>query len=94
MQRICDRMAPFVPRQRKHKARRRAEDTITGVKSDPKAVEILPAAQIKNEDKRKTLKHALRSERLKISSKKQKRLDKYIVGVLHHAHMDHHAEDY
>ena len=74
-------MAPFVPRQRKHRVRHRLEnqDKWTNSEPDPNAIEILP---IKNtEERRKLLRAEIRGQRQNISSKKQKRLDKYIVNI-------------
>lgn len=65
-------MAPFVPRERKHrKLQRQSRDDNV----DTNAVEIGP------EQARKTaLRASLVPEQSKMSSKKKKRLDKYIVG--------------
>ncbi|GAB1314921.1 putative ATP-dependent RNA helicase DHR1 [Madurella fahalii] len=76
-------MAPakkFVPRQRKRKVldRQRAGATV-GV--DTNAVEITPAQQAEAEDKRAKLREELRPEG-KVSSKKAKRLEKYIENKL------------
>lgn len=79
-------MPKFVPRQRKHKVRNRLEPAggnggvSTG--NDSNAAEILPTTIIEKEKKRQDMKNALRAQQPKISSKKQKRLDKYIVCVL------------
>lgn len=74
-------MAPYVPRQRKHRVRQRLENQNISTKSDldSNAVEILPADS--TEARRKVLKAELRAQQPKISSKKQKRLDKYIVNL-------------
>lgn len=74
-------MAPFVPRQRKHRVRQRLENQNRSTKSEPNpnAIEILPDNE--REQKRKALRAELRGQQQKISSKKQKRLDKYIVNL-------------
>lgn len=74
-------MAPFVPRQRKHRVRHRLEkqDGCTKSEPDSNATEILP--DIKTEEKRKALRYEIHGQQRKISSKKQKRLDKYIVNL-------------
>ena len=77
------RMPKFVPRQRKHKVRKRLEqsgdDVEVRISNDSNAAEILPATVTEKEKKRQDLKNALRVQQSKVSSKKQKRLDKYIV---------------
>lgn len=76
-------MPNFVPRQRKHKLRKRLEqDGGNGrvpTSMDSNAVEILPTSVTEKEKKRQDMRNALRVEQTKISSQKQKRLDKYIV---------------
>ena len=74
-------MAPFVPRERKHKKRRRAQDgDIAPDDSNSNAPVIVPAAAKERSEKKSAMKLALRSQQPKMSSKKQKRLDKYIVS--------------
>ena len=79
-------MPKFIPRQRKHKVRRRLEQDAgnavypTGDDSNP--VEINPSTTTEREKKRLDMKAALRAQQPRISSKKQKRLDKYIVRRL------------
>ena len=80
-------MPKFVPRERKHKVRKRLEEYGNGsrdghLRSDPNAVEILPSTSIEKEDRRKAMKDALRAKNPQMSSKKQKRLDKYIVCII------------
>ena len=80
-------MPKFVPRERKHKVRERLEENGNGdrnghLASDPNAVEILPSISMGKEEKRKAMKDDLRAQQPQISSKKQKRLDKYIVCIL------------
>ncbi len=73
-------MPRFVPRQRKHKVRNRLEqargniDVSTG--NDSNAAEILATTITEKEKKRQDM------QQPKIPSKKQKRLDKYIVRIL------------
>ena len=77
------KMPRFLPRQRKHKVRKRLEQD-NGIRNggDSNAAEILPINITEKETKRQDLKTALRAQQPKISSKKQKRLDKYIVRGL------------
>ena len=79
-------MPKFVPRQRKHKVRKRQEqnDGKLGVpvSSDSNAAEILPVSFTEKEEKRRDMRNALREQQPKASSKKQKRLEKYIVRSL------------
>ena len=75
-------MPKFVPRERKHKVRRRLEDNNGEhefVQLDSNAPEILASHVAEKEQKRQELKNALRDGQSKISGKKKKRLDKYIV---------------
>jgi len=78
-------MAKPIPRQRKHKAR--ARDAQSVVAADANALEILPVSKADKEERRRLLKEELRANATKVSSKKSKRLDKYIVcvcrGTLH-----------
>ncbi|PYH48207.1 ATP-dependent RNA helicase ECM16 [Aspergillus saccharolyticus JOP 1030-1] len=71
-------MPKFVPRQRKQKHRQQVEST--GV--DTNAAEILPISKNEKEAKRQRLKEELKAQNPAISSKKQKRLDKYIETKL------------
>ena len=80
-------MPRFVPRERKHKVRKRLEEYGNGgrdghLPSDPNAVEILPSTSTEKEDRRKAMKDVLRAQKPQMSSKKQKRLDKYIVCII------------
>lgn len=80
-------MPKFVPRERKHKVRKRLEENGNGnrndhLASDPNAVEILPSTSMGKEDRRKAMKDAVRAQQPQMSSKKQKRLDKYIVCIV------------
>ena len=74
-------MAPFVPRERKHRKRQRGKrEGIAENGANSNALEILPVSIEEKEKKKAALRDALRAEQPKISSKRQKRLDKYIVG--------------
>lgn len=75
-------MASFVPRQRKRKARQRSETRKHGKSGDDSnALEIaLPTTE--REKQKQSIKGAIRAEQPKMSNKKQKRLDKYIVGSI------------
>ena len=79
-------MPKFVPRQRKHKVRKRLEQNASNsgvpISSDSNAAEILPVSVTEKEKKRQDLRNALREQQPKVSSKKQKRLEKYIVRSL------------
>lgn len=68
-------MPKFVPRERKHK--RRQQDA--GPPVDTNATEIMPISKAEKDARRQKLREELRAQQPKISSKKQKRLDKYIV---------------
>ena len=71
-------MPQFKPRERKHKVRRRLEEN-GSTNLDSNAAEILPATQRERKIKHDAMKKELQSQQPKMSSKKQKRLDKYIV---------------
>ncbi|KAI9697999.1 MAG: putative ATP-dependent RNA helicase DHR1 [Candelina mexicana] len=73
-------MPRFVPRQRKHKVlqRQQRHGVPTAPMGDSNAAEILPVSKGEKEEKRRRLREELRAQQPKISSKKQKRLDKYI----------------
>ena len=79
-------MPRFVPRQRKHKVRKRLEQdggtVCVPTSMDSNAVEILPTSVTEKERKRQDMRNALRVGQPKVSGKKQKRLDKYIVCSL------------
>lgn len=75
-------MPKFVARQRKHKINKtQSRDSRHGnaLNDDSNTTEILPVTKAEKEEKRRQLKEDLRAQQPKISSKKQKRLDKYIV---------------
>ncbi|KAL2264297.1 hypothetical protein VTK26DRAFT_7902 [Humicola hyalothermophila] len=78
-------MAPkkFVPRQRKRKVldRQRAQERATH-DVDSNILEITPAQQAEAEQKRAKLREELRPQGVKVSSKKAKRLEKYIENKL------------
>jgi ATP-dependent RNA helicase DHX37/DHR1 len=73
-------MPKFVPRQRKHKVIARQKSHGGGEDADANATEILPAAQREREERKAAMKSELVAEKQgKMSGKKKKRLDKYIV---------------
>lgn len=74
-------MPKFVPRPRKQKDRQRAAESSRQAQ-DTNATEIAPASTTTKDDARKRLREELRAQQPKISAKKQKRLDKYIVRVV------------
>lgn len=65
----------FVPRRRKQKHRAKE----TQPQTDSNVLEIVPLSKDEKEARRQKLREELRSQHPKISAKKQKRLDKYIV---------------
>ena len=82
-------MPKFVPRQRKHKILQRQKPQGKHSRddsSDANAAEILPDATAQREKKKIEIKAALRREQPAMSSKKKKRLDKYIVGTMNAAY--------
>ncbi|EXJ83739.1 hypothetical protein A1O1_07365 [Capronia coronata CBS 617.96] len=74
-------MAPFVRRQRKHKVRAR-EEKEQAVSQQTNQEVIVPLSKAEREEKKQKLREELRVQQPKISSKKQKRLDKYIENKL------------
>ncbi|KAK4127507.1 P-loop containing nucleoside triphosphate hydrolase protein [Parathielavia appendiculata] len=75
----------FVPRQRKRKVldRQRAQERAThDVGADSNVLEITPAQQAEAEQKRAQLREDLRPQGVKVSSKKARRLEKYIENKL------------
>jgi hypothetical protein len=82
--RSCDipiAMPKFVPRQRKHKAIARRKHSIP--QDDANTAEILPEAERERAEQKRALKdELLRETQGKISGKKKKRLDKYIVRAV------------
>lgn len=71
-------MVRFVPRDRK-KRRRRVENSQNGGDLDTNAVEVIPATTSEKDQKKKEIKDSIRAQQPAMSSKKAKRLDKYIV---------------
>lgn len=69
-------MPKFVPRQRKQKHRRQE----TGAPVDTNIAELAPVSKDEKEARRQKLRDELRDQHSNVSSKKQKRLDKYIVS--------------
>ncbi|PYI00132.1 P-loop containing nucleoside triphosphate hydrolase protein [Aspergillus ellipticus CBS 707.79] len=72
-------MPKFVPRQRKQKHRK---NEATSAPVDTNVSELAPVSKSEKEAKRQKLKDDLRAQHTQISSKKQKRLDKYIETKL------------
>ena len=73
-------MPKFVPRQRKQKHRRREEANAPA--ADTNFTEVSASSKNDKEARREKLREDLRSQHPKVSAKKQKRLDKYIVCVV------------
>jgi ATP-dependent RNA helicase DHX37/DHR1 len=75
-------MPKFVPRQRKHKVIARQKSRPDIEQDDANTTEILPQEERARADKKEALKSQLMSEAQgKMSGKKKKRLDKYIVRL-------------
>jgi len=73
-------MPKFVPRQRKHKVLARQKTQAHEAAADTNATEILPQDEQERAQKKAALKDELtRESQGKMSGKKKKRLDKYIV---------------
>ena len=77
-------MPKFVPRQRKHKviARLQNEKQPTPHNDDTNIIEYVPPGKVEVEARKLELKEKLRNEGTKVSSKKAKRLEKYIENKL------------
>lgn len=73
-------MPKFVPRQRKQKHRRREE--ANAPPTDTNFAEVSTSSKNDKEERREKLRDELRSQHPKVSAKKQKRLDKYIVWLV------------
>ncbi|KAL8787883.1 MAG: hypothetical protein Q9195_007576 [Heterodermia aff. obscurata] len=72
-------MAPFVPRERKHRKRQRAKNEGSAANgANSNVLEILPASIEEKEKKKTVLRETLRAEQPGMSRKRQKRLEKYI----------------
>ncbi|OQE29916.1 hypothetical protein PENSTE_c002G06407 [Penicillium steckii] len=71
-------MPKFVPRQRKQKHRRQEP----AAPVDTNATELAPVSKDEKEARRQKLREELRGQNINVSSKKQKRLDKYIENKL------------
>jgi ATP-dependent RNA helicase DHX37/DHR1 len=76
-------MPKFVPRQRKHKVLARQKSHKPGpndTNANANATEIVPAEKRERDERKKEMKAELAQEAQgKMSGKKRKRLDKYIV---------------
>lgn len=68
-------MPKFTPRQRKQKHRRKEPTAPV----DTNVTELAPVSKDEREARRQKLREELRDQHTSVSSKKQKRLDKYIV---------------
>lgn len=75
-------MPRFVPRQRKHKVLQREASQNGDNHSNTNQIQILPQSKEEKEERRRKLKEELKAGQTNISSKKQKRLDKYIETKL------------
>lgn len=71
-------MPKFVPRQRKQRHRQQQQQA-ANTATDTNAAEIAPLSKSEKEARKEKLREELRAQHPKISAKKQKRLDKYIV---------------
>lgn len=74
-------MPPFVPRQRKHKVRERLSrnEKNAGSNAHSIATETVFSNETAKDTKSNAIKSALNIQQQKTSSKKKKRLEKYIV---------------
>lgn len=68
-------MPKFTPRPRKQKHRRQE----AAAQVDTNVAELAPVSKDEKEARRQKLRDELRNQHSNVSSKKQKRLDKYIV---------------
>ena len=76
-------MAKFVPRQRKHKVlqrHKRSNNGDVGEDASTNTLEILPAVAAERQKKKNEMKAVIKHEQPVMSTKKKKRLDKYIVS--------------
>ena len=71
-------MAKFVPRDRK-KRRRTVDKSRNGGVLDTNVSEVVPTAPSEKEKKKREITDSIRAQQPAMSSKKAKRLDKYIV---------------
>jgi ATP-dependent RNA helicase DHX37/DHR1 len=67
----------FTPRLRKQRHRQNP----AGESADTNVAQLQPVSKDEKEARRQKLQSELRRQHTNVSSKKQKRLDKYIVGV-------------
>ncbi|KAF2462289.1 P-loop containing nucleoside triphosphate hydrolase protein [Lineolata rhizophorae] len=76
-------MPKFVPRQRKHKTRAREQQQRNGAGGDDSNVaEVFPADKAEREERKRRLKEEMSTGMSGMSTKKKKRLDKYIETKL------------
>ena len=74
-------MPRFVPRERKHKVRNRKSRAShkNSTPHDSNVEVLVPSDDSRRENLRRELRESVKAQQPKISSAKQKRLDKYIV---------------
>ena len=74
-------MPRFVPRERKHKVinRQASSSNKKIIPSDSKVEILVSAKNSKRDELRRELRESVKAQQPRISSAKQKRLDKYIV---------------
>ena len=87
-------MTRFVPRERKHKVRHRSHyGSKPETASSSNKTEIVPQDKLQKDAKKKLLEDSTRTQETPMSSKKKKRLDKYIVfyslAALYFLHATH-----
>lgn len=77
-------MPRFVPRQRKHRVlqREKSYNKYGKESADPNIFQLLPESKSQREERKQKLREEFRAGQSKISSKKKKRLDKYIDNKL------------
>ena len=71
-------MAKFIPKDRK-KRRSKIDKPLGGVVVDTNVVEVIPTPSSEKERRKREIKDSIRAQQPRMSSKKAKRLDKYIV---------------
>ena len=69
------------PRDRKSKHRDASKHKAAVVRQDSNVVEILPVSKADKDEKRRQREEERRARQPKISKKKQKRLETYIVSI-------------
>ena len=76
-------MPQFIPRQRKQKVQKRLVHHARNSEPelDSNAMEIVSSSKNEKEEKRRAMEVETRAQHPQMSSKKKKRLDKYIVMI-------------